>query len=109
MRRGRRHGRRVIPSGPRIRFDEQTARQIFGGNVVRHRERLGWTQAECAERAAVTLSELAAIESGSGESGASGVARVAEVFGCDTDDLMGDLRWISSPGEDGRGHYEFDD
>jgi transcriptional regulator with XRE-family HTH domain len=108
MRRGRRRGKRVASGGPRIRFDEQTARQIFGGNVVRHRERLGLTQAECAERAAVTVPELAAIETGSGEPGAFSVARVAEVFGCDTDDLMGDLRWISSAGEGGRGHYEPD-
>jgi transcriptional regulator with XRE-family HTH domain len=104
----RRHVRKVALKGPRICIDEQTARQIFGGNVVRHRERLGLTQAECAERAAVTVPELAGIESGNGEPGAFSVARVAEVFGCDTDDLMGDLRWISSPGEAGRGHYELD-
>ncbi len=108
MRRARRHARRVASNGPRIRLDEQTARQIFGGNVVRRRERMGLTQAECAERAAVTVSELAAIESGSGEPGAFTVARVAEVFGCDTDDLMGDLRWISLPTEDGDTHYELD-
>lgn len=105
---GRQHARRAAPKRPRICVDEQTARQIFGGNVVRHRERLGLTQAECAERAAVTVSELAAIESGNGEPGAFSVARVAEVFGCETDDLMGDLRWISTPGEGPRGHYELD-
>jgi transcriptional regulator with XRE-family HTH domain len=104
----RRHARKVAVKRPRICVDEQTARQIFGGNVVRHRERLGLTTAECAGRAAVTVAELAAIESGMGEPGAFSVARVAEVFGCDTDDLLGDLRWISSPGEPGRGHYELD-
>ena len=95
-------------SGPWIRVDEQTARQIFGGNVVHRRERMGLSQAECAERAAVPVSELAAIEAGTGEPGAFSVARVAEVFGCDADDLMGDLRWISSAAEAGRGHYELD-
>jgi transcriptional regulator with XRE-family HTH domain len=93
---------------PRIRVDDQIARQIFGGNVVHRRERMGLTQAECAEQAAVTLSGLVAIKAGSGEPGAFSVARLADLFGCDTDDLMGDLRWISSPAEEGRGHYELD-
>lgn len=94
--------------GPRIMVDAQTARQIFGGNVLRRRERIGLTLADCAEKAAVTVAELTAIEAGGGEPGAFSVARIAEVLGCYTDDLMGDLRWISTPAEDGRGHYELD-
>lgn len=95
-------------SRPKITVDQRTARQIFGGNVVHHRERMGLTRAECAERAAVDLSELVEIEAGTAEPGVFSVSRVAEVFGCDADDLMGDLRWVSSRSEDGRGHYELD-
>ncbi len=104
----RRHSRKIALKEPRICVDEQTARQIFGGNVVRRRERLGFTQAQCADRAGVAVSDLAAIETGGGEPGAFTVARVADVLGCDTDELMGDLRWITSPTEEGRGHYELD-
>ena len=104
----RRNQTKAASGPPRIRVDVHTARQILGGNVVHRRERLGLTMAECAERAAVTVSELAEIEAGSGEPGALSVARIALVFGCDPDDLMGDLRWISSPSEQGHGHYELD-
>jgi transcriptional regulator with XRE-family HTH domain len=104
----RHRARKLALREPRIWVDEQTARQIFGGNVVRRRERLGLTAPQCAERAGVRVSDLAAIETGGGEPGAFTVARVAQVLGCDTDDLMGDLRWISSLGEEGHGHYQLD-
>jgi transcriptional regulator with XRE-family HTH domain len=92
---------------PTITVDERTARQIFGGNVVHRRELMGLSRADCAERAGVDLAELVAIEAGTAEPGVFTVARVAEVFGCDADDLMGDVRWIPVvAGHNGRGHYE---
>jgi transcriptional regulator with XRE-family HTH domain len=98
--------KKVPRNVPTTTVDERTARQIFGGNVVHRWELMGLTRADCAERAAVDLADLVAIEAGTAEPGAFTVARVAEVFGCDADDLMGDLRWISAPPHNGRGHYE---
>jgi transcriptional regulator with XRE-family HTH domain len=101
-----RNQKKAARNVPTIRVDERTARQIFGGNVVHRRELMGLSRADCAERASVDLTELVAIEAGTAEPGVFTVARVAEVFGCEADDLMGDLRWISAPADDGRGHYE---
>jgi len=99
--------KKVARTVPAITLDERTARQIFGGNVVHRRELMGLTRADCAERAGVDLDELIAIEAGTAEPGVFTVARVAEVFGCDADDLMGDVRWIPVvAGHNGRGHYE---
>jgi transcriptional regulator with XRE-family HTH domain len=101
--------KKVARNVPTITVDERTARQIFGGNVVHRRESMGLTRAQCAERAAVDIDELIAIEAGTGEPGVFTVARVAEVFGCEADDLMGDIRWIPVVGgHNGRGHYELD-
>ncbi len=93
---------------PTITVDERTARQIFGGNVVHRREQLGFTRAECAQGAGVEIAVLIALEAGDGEPGAFTVAAIAQFLRCRPDYLMGDLYWIPSPDEGGRGHFELD-
>ena len=93
---------------PTITVDERTACQIFGGNVLRRREQLGFTRAECAQGAGVEIVDLIALEAGDGEPGAFIVAAIAQFLRCQPDYLMGDLYWVAPPDGGGRGHFELD-
>jgi transcriptional regulator with XRE-family HTH domain len=83
--------------------DDRLVRRQIGQNVERRRTELGISQAECARRAEVTVSEIAALEAGGRQPLASTLQKVATALGWESSDLLAGVRWaMPDDHEDGR-------
>jgi transcriptional regulator with XRE-family HTH domain len=87
------------------REDDRQVRRQIGENVESRRAELGISQAECARRAEVPVSELAALESGDRQPLASTLERVAAALEWEPSDALAGVRW-SMPHDHDHGHME---
>lgn len=79
-----------------------------GENVKRRRAELDITQAECARRSGLPVSEIAAIEAGEREPLSDTLLRLSAALEWQVSDLFAGVRW-RTPREDGhKGHFEVD-
>lgn len=74
-------------------------------NIERRRTELGISQAECARRAEVSVSEIAVLEAGDRQPLATTLKKVAAALDWEPSDLLDGVRWVM-PGEHDDGHIE---
>jgi transcriptional regulator with XRE-family HTH domain len=85
--------------------DDRLVSRQLAENVTRRRGRIGISQAECARRAELPVSEIETLEAGERQPLASTLKKVAEALDCDLSYLLDGVRWVM-PGDQGEGHIE---
>jgi transcriptional regulator with XRE-family HTH domain len=83
-------------------------RRRIGRNLGRRRAELDIDQAECAARAGVTVSEVAAIEAGERQPLSDSTLRIAATLDWPVSDLLAGVRWLTPTEDGGDGHFEVD-
>jgi transcriptional regulator with XRE-family HTH domain len=73
--------------------------ESLGQRIAKHRAALGWTQAELAERVAISRVALSHIEAGISTPGERTVALVAGVFKLEPHDLVGGTDYPAAKAE----------
>ncbi len=85
--------------------DDRLIKRQLAENIGRRRTELGIGRAECARRAEVSVSEIAALEDGERQPLASTLKKVAGALDWELSDLLDGLSWVM-PTDDGEGHIE---
>src|ERR1700742_3710782 len=74
-------------------------------NIERRRAELRISQAECARRAEISISEIVVLEAGARLPLATTLKKVAAALDWEASDLLDGIRWVL-PGEHDEGHID---
>ena len=85
--------------------DNNLVRRQIGQNVAVRRAELDLSQAECARRAAVSVSEIAALEAGDRQPTASTLKKIAAALEWESSNIVAGVRWVM-PGDHHNGRIE---